>query len=99
MDTKMKKQEQCTPWKYSKMGPLLVMMMVFTTPIIAANLLRMVWWPDGVVCAHCEKSSHIKKRANIGNVCRDTTAKITKNHLTTKPGLYCTTNMSDWASG
>ena len=44
------------------MGPLLVTMMVFTTPIIVSNLLRMVRWPDGVVCSHCEKSSHIKKR-------------------------------------
>ena len=61
----MEKQEKGKPKSpegSSEMGPLSVIMSIFTKPVTAANLFRMVWWSDSVFCPQCKKSDNITKR-------------------------------------
>ena len=61
--TKRQEQSRSKPsGKRSKMGMLSVIMTMPINPAAAADLLRLVRWPDGVVRPHCKKSLNIKKR-------------------------------------
>ena len=63
--TKTEKQAQCkskSPRKHSKMGPLLVLMSIFTNPAASAEVFRLVRWPNGVYCPECQKPDNIKRR-------------------------------------
>ena len=65
VNTKTEKRGNCKPKhprKHSKMGPLLVLMMIFTNSAASAEVFRLVRWPDDVFCPRCQELDNIKKR-------------------------------------
>ena len=64
VDVKTEKQEKGKPkssGRSSKMGLPLVIVAIFTKLMAAANLFRLVRWPDGVFCLYCKESHNINK--------------------------------------
>ena len=89
VDVKAKKQEQCEPKpseKHSKMGPLLVLMAIFTNPAATANILRLVRWPDGVFCPYCNKPHNIKRRGKYRTYLQRYYCKKCKKSFNDKTG-------------
>ena len=73
-----------SPRKHSKMGPLLVLMSIFTNPVALAEVFRPVRWPNGVFCPHCIELDNIKNAAS---------------RSTTGPKPMDITNVSGWDGG
>ena len=68
------------------MGPLSVIMSIFTKPVATANLFRMVRWPDGVFCPYCKKSDNITKRGKYKTYLQRYRCKKCKKSFNDKTG-------------